>query len=162
GGIDLVRVGVGEVRDPSALGPAFQGLHTYGTQEGVRSPVVLIAPSTRALERIPALRIFFRVRSWIAPIRPSALRSWQIGDILGRESQAQTALHESDPAFKLAGPDTALLDARAEGRVAGQRMILLGASASVLLFGFVMVAALGLRRGIASERRRLLQRGATQ
>ena len=41
-------------------------------------------------------------------------------------------------------------------------MALIGASIVVALFGFALVAAAGLRRGIAGERRRLAQRGATR
>ena len=41
-------------------------------------------------------------------------------------------------------------------------MALIGASVAVALFGFALVAAAGLRRGISGERRRLAQRGATR
>lgn len=41
-------------------------------------------------------------------------------------------------------------------------MVLVGGSAAALLLGFAMVAAIGLRRGLAAERRRLLRRGATK
>jgi len=160
GEISLVRTGMGQVVDPGDLGPAFQGLHTYGTQEGVRSPVVLVTSSTAAVERVPGLELLFRVRSWIAPSSSFSVRSWEVDDLLARESRAQNALHEVDGAFKLDAPDDALLAARERGTVSARRMVLLGASASALLLGFVFVAALGLRRAFASQRRRLLQHGA--
>ena len=51
GGIDLVRTGIATVPEPRALGPAFEGLHTYGTQEGVRSPVVLLTADVHVDEK---------------------------------------------------------------------------------------------------------------
>jgi len=62
----------------------------------------------------------------------------------------------------LVGPDPAFLEARSRGEAYGERMILVGGSAAALLLGFAMVAAIGLRRGLAAERRRLLRRGATR
>ena len=38
--------------------------------------------------------------------------------------------------------------------------MLVGGSTSALLLGFAIIAAIGLRRGLAAERRRLLARGA--
>ena len=162
GGINLVRTAIGSVTHPETLGPAFEGLHTYGTQEGVRSPIVLIAPSTSALENIPPLDVLFRRRSWIAPVRTSTVRSWEVGSVLARETQAQTLLHEADPAFQLIGPDDALLAARDRGNISSKRMMLIGATATALLLGFLVVAAMGLRQGIDAQRRRMLERGATQ
>src|SRR2546423_11290706 len=39
-------------------------------------------------------------------------------------------------------------------------MVLIGGEVSTLLLGFALVCAIGLRRGLAAERRRLLERGA--
>src|SRR2546423_14760066 len=39
-------------------------------------------------------------------------------------------------------------------------MVLIGGEVSTLLLGFALVCAIGLRRGLAAERRRLLGRGA--
>ena len=61
----------------------------------------------------------------------------------------------------LTGPDAALLErARQDGQVASKRMVLVGGEISALLLGFALVAAIGLRRGIWNEARRLTQRGA--
>ena len=162
GPIHLVRVGIAELRDPASLGPAFEPLRQERAQDRRVTSIVLVPPDSRALERLPAFQLLPRVRSWVAPIEPSSIRSWQIDGLLRRESRAQTLLRESDPSFTLSGPDTALLDARDRGTVSGQRMVLIGGGASALLLGFAMVAAVGLRRGLATERRRLLQRGATR
>ena len=85
---------------------------------------------------------------------------WQISGLLARESRAQAALGRYGDLFVLNGPDSALLDARAKGRVAAERMVLIGGEVSALMLGFALVCAIGLRRGLAGERRRLLQRGA--
>jgi hypothetical protein len=162
GGIDLLRVGTADLRDVSAFGPAFAHLSQYRAQASLVRSTVLLPRDSATFERLPALQLLQRVRSWIAPIDPSAIHTWQIDSLIDRESRAQTALAETDPSFTLSSPDTALLDARDRGRISAQRMILIGGWASALLLGFAMVAAVGLRRSLANERRRLLQRGATR
>src|SRR4029079_10414454 len=78
------------------------------------------------------------------------------------ETRAQNALGRVSDLYRLSGPDQALTHARSQGRVAAQRMLLIGGEASALLLGFAVITAMGLRRGLANERRRLLQRGATR
>src|SRR5581483_11625155 len=102
---------------------------------------------------------YYRVYSWVSPLRVDGLRTWEIGRVLHDESRAQAAL-EVDSAFRLSGPDQPLLDARSRGRIAADRLVLVGGETSALLLGFAVVAAIGLRRGLAGERRRLLVRGA--
>jgi hypothetical protein len=162
GGIHLVRVGTAELRDVTAFGPAFEHLSQYRAQATLVRSTVLLPRDSSVLERLPALQLLQRVRSWIAPIDPASIHSWQIDNLIERESRAQTALAAADPSFTLSGPDSALLDARDKGQISAQRMILIGGWASALLLGFAMVAASGLRRSLASERARLLQRGATR
>jgi len=162
GGIHLVRVGTADLRDVTAFGPAFEHLSQYRAQASLVRSTVLLPPDSSSFERLPALQLLQRARSWIAPIAPSAIHSWRIDSLLERESRAQTALAQADPSFTLSGPDTALLDARDRGRISAQRMVLIGGWASAQLLGFAMVAAVGLRRSLANERRRLFQRGATR
>jgi hypothetical protein len=162
GGIHLVRVGTADLRDVTAFGPAFEHLSQYRAQATLVRSTVLLPRDSSVLERLPAAQFLQRVRSWIAPIDPSAIHSWQIDGLIERESRVQTALAEADPSFTLSGPDAALLDARDKGQISAQRMLLIGGWTSALLLGFAMVAAVGLRRSLANERRRLLQRGATR
>jgi hypothetical protein len=162
GGINLVRVGIGELRDVAGLGPAFQRLRQERAQESVVEAVPLLAPSVSALEHYPALRLLFRVRSWVVPLASSGVRAWDIERTLSRESRAQAILQRGGSTYVLAGPDAALLEARDRGAVYGERMILIGGTAAALLLGFAMVAAIGLRRGIAAERHRLLRRGSSR
>ncbi len=152
-GIAVVRVGTGTLRDDAVFGP----LATAGENE--HAPL-LLAPSVQSLARLPSLASFFRIDSWVQRLDPSRLHVWGIPPLLARESRAAAALELTDPTFRLTGPDDALLAARARGRVASHRLALVGGEVSALLLGFALVAAMGLRRGQASERRRLVLRGA--
>jgi hypothetical protein len=162
GEIDLRRVGIGSLRDVSAFGPAFARLTQYRAQKTLVTSTILLAPDSISLEHAPAFQYLFRTRSWVAPIDPATIASWQIGDLLDRESKAQTQLQLADPAFGLTGPDGALLEAQQRDDVHGSRMVLVGGTVSALLLGFALLAAAGLRRSFTSERRRLVQRGASR
>jgi hypothetical protein len=121
---------------------------------------LLLAPSIATLQRLHALNLFYRVYSWLTPLRANRLRTWDVDRLLAAESQAQQTLESADPAFRLSGPDSALLDASRRGRISVRRLSLIGGETSALLLGFAAIAAIGLRRGIGSERRRLWARGA--
>jgi len=155
-GIHLVRVGTGTLRDRALFGDLLQptpALH------GERA-TTLVASGSAAFDRLPAFEGIYRSYSWIAPLDPRGLHVWQIPGLLRRESRAQASLARYTDAYELSGPDAALTDARAKGRIAAQRMVLIGGEVSTLLLGFALVCAIGLRRGLAAERRRLLERGA--
>jgi hypothetical protein len=156
-GINLVRVGIAEVPQAGLFGPWLDTGRGTAGGEATR----LLAAGANAFDRLPALTGFYRVYSWIVPIAPSGIHVWQIRSVLARESRAQTALARAGGQYKLSGPDAALTTARTRTRVAGQRLNLIGGEISALLLGFALVAAVGLRRGLAAERRRLVQRGAT-
>ena len=153
-GINLVRVGRADVPDAALFGGWLV------PEPGARA-TPLLTVGANAFQRIPALEGFYRVHSWIAPIAPSRFHAWDISRALVHESLAQTALARAGSEYELSGPDSALLTARDSADVAGRRLSLIGGEISVLLLGFAMVAAVGLRRGLAAERRRLVQRGAT-
>jgi len=154
GDLHFRRVGIGELRDPALFGDV-----TAASGSGSDRPVLLLARNVAALQRLPALELYYRVYSWVSPLRVDRLRTWNIPHVLRDESRAQATL-EVDPSFRLSGPDEALLDAQSRGRVAADRLVLVGGETSALLLGFAVIAAIGLRRGLGSERRRLLARGA--
>jgi hypothetical protein len=162
GDIHLRRVGVGVLHDPQTFGSAFTGLRRQRAQASYPTSIVLLGPRSAALERLPSLELLFRLASWVVPMEPADLHDWQVEDLLRRESLAQATLDHSDPLFILSGPDSALTEAKARRDAYGARLALIGGSVAVALFGFALVAAAGLRRGIAGERRRLAQRGATR
>jgi hypothetical protein len=153
--IHLARVGTAEVPSGGALAGLLAPLAANGGHAAL-----LIAAGVGAFDRVPAFAPFYRTYSWIEPIQPHALHVWQIARVLGLETRAQAQLARISDVFALSGPDQALLDARDRGRVAARRLVLVGGEVSALVLGFALVAAIGLRRGLAAERRRLLQRGA--
>jgi hypothetical protein len=155
GDVRLDRVGVAELRDP-----AMFGYISAAGASPAAPPVVLIAPSVDSLERLPSLQPFYRVYSWLSPLRADRLHTWDVDRVLATESRGQTALYATDSAFRLSSPDDELLTATRRGTIAARRLILVGGETSALLLGFAIIAAIGLRRGLGSERRRLLARGA--
>jgi hypothetical protein len=155
-GLDLERVGTADVLDRALFGDLLVPVRSQGGEPAT----VLLASGAAAFDRVRALDGIQRSYSWIAPVDPRRLHVWQIDDVLRRESRAQALLARASDVYALSGPDQALTDARSKGRVAVSRMLLVGGEASTLLLGFALVAAVGLRRGLAAERRRLAQRGA--
>jgi FtsX-like permease family len=150
-GIVLVRVGTVPA-SATAFGDAMQPS---------ADAVVDVAAGATTLDTLPALDGIYRSYSWVEPVDPRRLHVWDIGRTLARETRAQSAVAPYGDTFRLSGPDDALLAARSRGRVGAERLVLLGGELSALLLGFALVAAVGLRAGLAAERRRLLARGAS-
>jgi hypothetical protein len=155
-GLNFVRVGRGDAVDRAVFGNLLEPVRESNGERAT----LLLASGASAFDRLPALDGIQRSYTWIAPIDPRRLHVWQIGDVLRRESRAQAELARQTDAYALSGPDQALTEARSKGRISAVRMVLVGGEASTLLLGFALVAAIGLRRGLAAVRRRLLQRGA--
>ena len=156
GGIDLVRVGSGDVVDRALFGESLQPAREVNGERAT----LLLTRGASAFERLPAFAGIGRSYSWIAPIEPRRLHVWDIERLLQRESLVQDELARNSDAYQLSGPDQALTDAQSTGRISAQRMLVLGGEDGTLLLGFALVAAMGLRRGLTAERRRLRQRGA--
>jgi len=154
GGLHLRRVGVAALRDPQIFGDV-----TASTSGSGMAPLLLLAPSVDSLQGLAALSPFYRVYSWVSPLRLDRLHTWDVNRVFADESRAQSRIG-ADAAMRLSGPDAALADATSRGRVAADRLVLVGGELSALLLGFALIAAIGLRRGLAAERRRLLTRGA--
>ena len=157
GGIHLVRVGIADLPGRALFGSSLGSLRIGGD-----APVLLLASGGHVFDGLPAFDGIFRTYSWIAPIDPNRVHVWDIARILDQETRAQAELARAGDVFRLSGPDQALVDARESGRVSAQRLVLVGGEASTLLLGFAVVVALGMRRGLANERRRLRQRGASR
>ncbi len=156
GDIHLRRVGIAELHDPSLFG------YVSSATGGGRAATLLLGPGVDQLQRLSPLTPFYRIYSWLSPLRADRLRTWDVDRILAGESRAQASLATADTAFRLSGPDETLLEATRRGEVAAHRLVLVGGETSALLLGFAIIAAIGLRRGLASERRRLFARGARQ
>ncbi len=162
GGISLVRVGEGRLVDPARFGTTFLRLQQERAQRSHPRTFLLFGPSSDAVERLPSVSLLLRLRSWLAPVDARRIHVWEIGSVLRRETQTQAMLEQADPSLVLAGPDSALLSARQRGDTYARRVLLVGGSAAVALFSFTVLAAAGLSRGLAAERRRLVQRGASR
>src|SRR5438270_5672152 len=155
-GIHLVRVGVVDLPDRAVFGDSLQ---TTSENNGER-PTLLLAPGAAPFDRLPSFDGIYRAYSWVAPVDPNRIQSWDVSGLLGRESSEQNRLSAISDLYELTAPDQTLLDTQSRGRVSAQRMVLIGGEVSALLLGFALVVAMGLRRGASNERRRLLQRGA--
>jgi hypothetical protein len=154
GGVRLRRVGIARLHDAALFGDVSAA--AVGAAE---PPKLLLARDLAALQELPSLRPFYRVYSWVSPLHVERLHTWDIAGVLRNESRTQAIL-AADSAFRLSGPDAALLDAEQRGQTAERRLLLVGGATSALLLGFAVLAAMGLRRGLMSERRRLFTRGA--
>jgi hypothetical protein len=154
GDVRLRRVGIARLRDARLFGDI-----SAATGGAANPPMLLLARDVRALRELRSLASFYRVYSWVSPLRAGHLHTWDIDQVLADESRTQAVL-AGDPALRLSGPDAALLETQRRGKTAERRLLLVGGGMSALLLGFAVIAAVGLRRGLASERRRLSTRGA--
>jgi ABC-type antimicrobial peptide transport system permease subunit len=147
GGIHLVRVGFAEPID---------------TETPFRTDIpVFLTSSAGAFDRLPAFQGISRNHQWTVPLDPKKVHVWQVSKILAGESAAQALLAAAGgETYTLTGADATLQSAQRDGRVSSQRLVLVGGEVSALLLGFALVAAVGLRRGVWNEARRLSQRGA--
>ena len=158
GGIHLVRVGTVELPDRGVFGGSLTTTSPVAQQ---RSTALLLADGAASFERLPAFADLFRTYSWIAPLDPSRLHIWQVAGILAaRVGRADPARERRGhlPADRAGRRPPARPGAGARRRRADASLV--GGEISALLLGFALVAAIGLRRGIGNEARRLAQRGA--
>jgi hypothetical protein len=157
GGARLVRVGVGRLT--SAL--PFGSLTDLGASAGhSRPPATLLSGDVQAVSQLPALTGIYRTYAWTRPIDPSALHSWDVGGLLGREARALSGLSAGDSLWSISAPDQAVIDATARSDTASSRLTLVGGEVAALLLAFVVLAANALRADAVAERRRLERRGA--
>jgi hypothetical protein len=155
--LHLVRVGIAAVPRDAPFGESL-----VARAAGGERAFVLVAAGALAFDRLPAYEPFFRTYSWVAPLRTSDAHFWNVSSLLTRESRVQARLVAHSNFYALSGPDTALLDGKSRGSVSAGRMMLVGGEVSVLMLGFALLAAIGLRRGLGNESRRLLHQGATR
>ena len=155
GGLHLRRVGVAALRDPKTFGDV-----TASTSGGGTAPLLLLAPGVESLQGLAALRPFYRVYSWVSALGVDRLNTWDVGRVFADESRAQSRIG-ADSAMRLSGPDAALADATSRGRVAADRLVLVGGEISALLLGFALVAAHRAAPGPGRRAKAAAQRGAT-
>ena len=149
-GVRIIPVGRASLTVPSVLGDFTEPSNA----------TLVVASDVRGLATHPALESLFRTASWIVPLTPADVHEWEVPGLLTREAQAQAALEHADPAFRLSAPDDAFTSGRTQGTIGSRRMLLIGGEIAVLLLGFALLAAVGLRRTLLAEWRRLEERGA--
>ena len=94
------------------------------------------------------------------PVDPGSVHDWQLARLGGRLDRAQTELEAASDLFSVAAPTDTIAAVRATSRVSGERLLILGGDAAVLLLGFAVLAATRLRRDHRAMRRRLTWIGA--
>ncbi len=164
---ELLRIGRSHVT------PRLPFLHVVGTAAfrkdaplhayfGDRGPPLLLAEGALALGRlpIPDADLIARTYGWVLPVAPGSLHDWEIPTLARRVDTAASSLDAVDVVFSVSAPLDALAAAHERARVAGERLLLVGGDAAVLLLAFAVLAAARLRRDTDDARRRLTWAGA--
>jgi hypothetical protein len=137
-------------------------LATYFGANGDNRPPILLASGALPFERLPLpdAPLIARSYGWIVPVAPRAIHDWELARLDTRLDRAQAQLERSSDIFSIAAPTDTISSTRATSRVAGERLLILGGDAAVLLLGFAILASTRLRRDHADVRRRLTWSGA--
>ncbi|MBV8258979.1 MAG: hypothetical protein JO073_14300 [Actinobacteria bacterium] len=147
----------------AALKPGAPFRSYFGATVGKRPPI-LLADGVRGLAAtpLPDAVTIARTYGWVVPLAPRSVHEWQLAAIAGRLDAAENRLQSISDIFSLSAPTDTFDSVRASTRVAGQRLLVLGGDAAVLLLGFAVLAAARLRREQEAVRRRLTWLGATR
>ena len=123
-------------------------LSAYFAATGGRRPPILIANGVRGFSRLPlpGAATIARTYGWVVPVAPGAIHSWELPAFGARLDRAQSKLEQATDLFSVSAPTDAIAATRATGRVAGERLLILGGDAAVLLLGFAVLASTRLRR----------------
>ncbi len=117
------------------------------------------AAASRAC-RCPDAALIARTYGWIVPVAPGSIHDWELASLGTRLDRAQARLERASDIFGAVGADRHARGVRATSRVAGERLLILGGDAAVLLLGFAVLASSRLRRDHRAVRRRLTWIGA--
>jgi hypothetical protein len=137
-------------------------LASYFGGGGERRPPILLASGVVPFERVPLpdAPLVARSYGWIVPVAPRAIHDWQLARLNERLDRARARLERSSDIFTLAAPTDTIDSIRSTSRVAGERLLVLGGDAAVLLLGFAILASTRLRRDHRDVRQRLTWSGA--
>ncbi len=150
--LGIVVVGTGVRTDPLLL---------PGTFDPGPGAVVLLGSDPDALQRLSALEQFPRGSGWVAALDPGHIASLGVPAYADLSRQVSDDLALEIRALVLSVPDDALLSADARAAASRSRFALLGGATAVLVLGFVLVAAVGLRREHREVAALLRRRGAS-
>ena len=137
-------------------------LSAYFAAAGSNRPPILLADGVSAFARVPLpdAPIIARTYGWIVPLSPNAVHDWDLAGLGTRIDRAQSQLEERSDIFSVQAPLDTIASVRATSRVAGERLLVLGGDAAVLLLGFAVLASTRLRQDYDATRRRLVWFGA--
>jgi hypothetical protein len=137
-------------------------LSAYFAAAGSNRPPILLASGVASFARtpLPDAPLIARTYGWIVPLDPASVHDWDLAGLGARIDRAQAQLEERSDIFSASGPLDTITSVRATSRVAGERLLILGGDAAVLLLGFAVLASTRLRRDHDAVRRRLTWFGA--
>jgi hypothetical protein len=137
-------------------------LAAYFSAAGANRPPILLANGVSAFARtpLPDAPIIARTYGWIVPLAPGSIHDWDLASLGTRIDRAQAQLEEKSDIFSVQAPLDTIASVRATSRIAGERLLVLGGDAAVLLLGFAVLASTRLRRDYDATRRRLTWFGA--
>lgn len=137
-------------------------LSAYFAAAGSNRPPILLADGVAAFARtpLPDAPLIARTYGWVVPLAPNTIHDWELASLGTRIDRAQTQLEEKSDIFSVSAPLDTIAAVRATSRVAGERLLVLGGDAAVLLLGFAVLASTRLRRDYDDTRRRLTWFGA--
>jgi hypothetical protein len=137
-------------------------LSSYFSAAGANRPPILLADGVSAFARtpLPDAPLIARTYGWVVPLVPGSIHDWDLAGLGARIDRAQSQLEEKTDIFSVSAPLDTIASVRATSRVAGERLLVLGGDAAVLLLGFAVLASARLRRDYDATRRRLSWFGA--
>ena len=150
--LGLVVVGTGVRTDPLLL---------PGTFDPGPAARLLLGADPDALQRLSSLGQFPRGSGWVAQLDPERIISLGVPAYSDLSRRVSDDLSLSVRALVLSVPDDALLREDARAATSQSRFALLGGAAAVLVLGFALVAAVGLRREHREVAGVLRRRGAS-
>jgi hypothetical protein len=149
--LGLVVVGRAERTDPLLLTGTFDPGH---------DGPLLLADGVAAAQALDSLALFQRTYGWVAPLDLRLVRQLGVDGWSARSSDVADDLYRGQAGLVLTAPDDVLRAEAARARLSAQRFTLLTGAATVVLLGFCLVAAVGLRRDHLAFRALLRRRGA--
>lgn len=137
-------------------------LSAYFAAAGANRPPILLADGVSAFTRtpLPDAPLIARTYGWVVPLAPGSIHDWDLASLGSRIDRAQSQLEERSDIFSISAPLDTIAAVRATSHVAGERLLVLGGDAAVLLLGFAVLASTRLRRDYDATRRRLTWFGA--
>lgn len=137
-------------------------LAQYFAAAGSHRPPILLAAGVRPFTKtpLPDAPDIARTYGWVVPLAPGSIHDWDLASLGNRIDAAQSQLEDRSDIFSISAPLETIAQVRATSRVAGERLLVLGGDAAVLLLGFAVLASTRLRRDHEATRRRLTWFGA--